>query len=111
MSKIVVLAAAAGGYVLGAKAGRERYEQIRINALRLWRNPQVQKTTTQSADLVKDKVSEAKAHMSDATREVFDKVKSDGQAKPDATASSYGTPSHNAPSDTADRVDDPGTNR
>ena len=110
MSKIVVLAAAAGAYVLGAKAGRERYEQIRINALQLWRNPRVQKTTSQAADLVKDKVPEVKAHMSDAAREVFDKVKS-GQAKPDATASSYGTPSHTAPSDTADWVDDPGTNQ
>ena len=29
MKKLMVLAAGAAGYVLGTKAGRERYEQIR----------------------------------------------------------------------------------
>ena len=32
MSKVTMLAAAGVGYVLGARAGRERYEQIKAGA-------------------------------------------------------------------------------
>ncbi|GGK28710.1 hypothetical protein GCM10010124_21730 [Pilimelia terevasa] len=33
---------AAAGYVIGARAGRERYEQIAVTARRLWDHPTVQ---------------------------------------------------------------------
>ena len=64
MSKIVTLAAAATGYVLGARAGRQRYEQIADQAQRLWHDPRVQKaaanakdTAAEKAPLLKDKVA------------------------------------------------------
>jgi hypothetical protein len=40
--KILFVAGLATGYVLGARAGRERYEQIRSRAQGLWNTPAVQ---------------------------------------------------------------------
>ena len=42
MSKMTVLIAGTAGYVLGARAGRQRYEQIRSAAVKVWGNPTVQ---------------------------------------------------------------------
>lgn len=42
MSKILVAAASAAGYVLGTKAGRERYEMLRQKADELLQRPEVQ---------------------------------------------------------------------
>ncbi len=42
MKKFVVLTAAAAGYVLGARAGRDRYHQIKNAADSVRRNPKVQ---------------------------------------------------------------------
>ncbi|MCP2031238.1 hypothetical protein L1277_001329 [Okibacterium sp. HSC-33S16] len=41
---IFILALAFGAYVLGAKAGRPRYEQIRQSVTSFWDDPQVKKT-------------------------------------------------------------------
>jgi hypothetical protein len=53
--KLTVLAGLGAGYVLGAKAGRERYEQIAGKAQELWRDPRVQQKAGQAQQLVKDK--------------------------------------------------------
>jgi len=42
MSKILVAAVSAAGYVLGTKAGRERYEVLRQKADELLQRPEVQ---------------------------------------------------------------------
>ncbi len=42
MSKLTLTAAAAVGYVLGARAGRERYDQLSEKAESLWNSPKVQ---------------------------------------------------------------------
>lgn len=72
MSKIVTLAAAATGYVLGARAGRERYQQITQQAQRLWHDPRVQRaaetaksTAAEKAPVVKDKVAAAAGSATD----------------------------------------------
>jgi SLT domain-containing protein len=54
MSKLGMLAAGAVGYVLGARAGRERYDQIVNQARRFWTNPQVQRAASQAQDVAKD---------------------------------------------------------
>lgn len=54
MSKIITLAIAGGAYVLGARAGKERYQQITDRAARLWHDPRAQKRP---------------AHVEDSTRE------------------------------------------
>lgn len=43
-TKATFLIGAATGYVLGAKAGRERYDQIATAAGTLWSQPKVQQT-------------------------------------------------------------------
>lgn len=53
------LAGAAAGYVLGAKAGRSRYEQIKTQADQLWKDPKVQDTVTAAQTFVADKAKEA----------------------------------------------------
>lgn len=47
MSKLSLSAAGAIGYVLGARAGRGRYEQIASVSRRVWNDPRVQQATTQ----------------------------------------------------------------
>ncbi len=66
MKKLLVLAAGGVGYVLGAKAGRGRYEQLRGTFEKVKNDPRVQEKAHQAAGyareqapLVKDKVAEA----------------------------------------------------
>ncbi|MDN5797637.1 MAG: YtxH domain-containing protein [Intrasporangium sp.] len=63
MSKIMILAAGIAGYVLGAKAGHQRYEQIAGQAQRVWKDPRVQEKTSQVASAVKDKAPQVKDHL------------------------------------------------
>lgn len=57
MSKIFTTIVAAGAYVLGAKAGRERYDQICAQTRRLRRDPRVQQTASDVAEVVKKKAA------------------------------------------------------
>jgi hypothetical protein len=40
--KMLFLTGLAAGFVLGSRAGREKYEEIRENAKKLWESPSVQ---------------------------------------------------------------------
>ena len=73
-----MLAAAGVGYVLGARAGQERYEQIKAGAQRVARDPRVQsakdtavdQATTQAeaaASAAKEKVQSATGFTQQAT--------------------------------------------
>ena len=64
IKKLMFLGAGAVGYVLGAKAGRERYDQIATQAQKLRTNPTVQQ-----------KVDEAKHKAKDAAGSAADKVR------------------------------------
>jgi hypothetical protein len=64
MKKLMLLGAGAVGYVLGAKAGRERYDQIAQQAQKLRHNPTVQQ-----------KVDDAKTKAQDVAGSAMDKVK------------------------------------
>lgn len=66
MKKFMLLTAFGAGYVLGAKAGRTRYEQIRSAWQKFSGNPQVQaavgkaeEALAHEATVVKDKVASA----------------------------------------------------
>lgn len=80
MSKLTLLAAGAAGYVLGARAGRERYEQIAAGARSFARNPKVQKATQQAQDTITTQAAAAGSVMADKARETAsaaaDKVRS-----------------------------------
>ncbi|MGB7448578.1 MAG: hypothetical protein WA892_05570 [Ornithinimicrobium sp.] len=55
MSKITMVAAAAAGYVLGARAGRERYDEIVQKAEKAWNNPKVQKGKRRAQEKAEEK--------------------------------------------------------
>ena len=55
MGKLMLLAAAGAGYVLGAKAGRQRYEQIRGTFTKVKDDPRVQEKTQQAVDFAAEK--------------------------------------------------------
>jgi hypothetical protein len=57
--KLSFIIALGAGYVLGARSGRERYEQIAEKAQQLWRDPRVQEKAGQAGQVVKDKVGSA----------------------------------------------------
>jgi hypothetical protein len=59
--KLTLLAGFGAGYVLGARAGRQRYDQIAGKAQELWRDPRVQAKAGRAQQLVKDKASDSHA--------------------------------------------------
>ena len=60
--KLAVLAGVGVGYVLGTRAGRERYEQMRAGARRLWQDPRVAQQRHKAVDVAKDQAAAA-AHV------------------------------------------------
>ena len=79
MSRLLVVAVGAVAYVLGARAGRERYDQISALAGNLWRDPRVQKKASQAADVVRDQAPKAGEHLADAARQAAAMVTSKGK--------------------------------
>lgn len=67
MSKITMVAAFGTGYVLGAKAGRERYEQLSAKAQQLWSHPKVQEQAS--------KVQEQAGKVQDQAKDRWGKAK------------------------------------
>lgn len=74
MSKISILAAAAVGYVLGARAGRERYDQISEGAQRFWENPKVRQAAADAKDVAAEQAPVVKDKITDAASKVADKT-------------------------------------
>jgi hypothetical protein len=77
--KITLLAGGAIGYVLGARAGHQRYEQIKSQAQSLWNNPKVQEKATQAQDFAKDKAPEVKDKAAEAASAAKSKISGDSQ--------------------------------
>ena len=58
--KAALLIGAAAGYVLGARAGRERYQEIMSKADQLWHDPKVQEKASQAQEYAKQKAPEVR---------------------------------------------------
>jgi hypothetical protein len=82
----------ATAYVLGARAGRERYDQISALARSLWRDPRVQKKASQAADVVRDQAPKAGEHLADAARATAAMVTSMGKVEGGHGVASAGGP-------------------
>ena len=85
MAKLSFLAGFGAGYVLGARAGRERYEQIASKAQGVWRDPRVQEKADQAQHLVKEKASEAGSAAGDLASAAAAKVTGSGDVTGQAT--------------------------
>ncbi|HEX6517979.1 MAG TPA: hypothetical protein VF049_20645 [Nocardioidaceae bacterium] len=68
--KLALLLGGAAGYVLGTRAGKERYEQIKSQAQKLWQNPTVQEKATQAQDFAKHKGPEVTHKMTEQAAKV-----------------------------------------
>jgi hypothetical protein len=88
--KILFLTGLGVGYVLGTRAGRERYEQIKTTVGRLWNDPRVQRQVDTVGAYVKDKAPEVVDFVADSAKKVAAQVS--GTKKP-ATRSSASKPS------------------
>lgn len=91
MRKLTILLSAGVGYVLGTRAGRERYEQIKGLAAKVKDDPRVQEKAQQAADVAKEKAPVVKDKVTGAAEAAAAKVKGDGdsledQLHPDSTA-------------------------
>lgn len=90
--KILFVAGLGLGYVLGTRAGREKYEQLREAALKVWNDPRVQKQMDAVEDFVKDKAPEVADFVSDGAKKVVAQVQGKKPAKkPASGGSSRGT--------------------
>ncbi len=76
MSKILLVAAGAAGYVLGARAGRERYEEIVELSQRAWTNPKVQRATSDVQQRAREQAPVVGEKISGAARKATDTVQS-----------------------------------
>lgn len=99
--KLILLAGAAVGYVLGTRAGRQRYEQLKGRADAMWHDPKVQQKVTDAQQAVKDRAPELQEKLTDAASRASDKVRSTMQ-RHDTEAdlpevSVHGRNGHNAP--------------
>jgi hypothetical protein len=99
--KILFVAGLGLGYVLGTRAGREKYEELRTAALKVWNDPRVQKQVDAVEDFVKDKAPDVAEFVSDNAKKVVAQVsgkkpatrkpaasKPAGTTKPSTTAKS-----------------------
>lgn len=56
--KLLFAAGVGLGYVLGTRAGRQRYEQMKAAALKVWNSPGIQKQVKTVEDFAAEKVGD-----------------------------------------------------
>lgn len=78
VGKVALVVGLGVGYVLGARDGRARYDQIKSQADRLWHDPKVQEKASQAQELAKRKAPQVQEKVADA-RGAGHKVNRDGQ--------------------------------
>jgi hypothetical protein len=62
------------GYVLGARAGRARYEKIKAKAQSFWQSPTVQQKAVQAQEFAKERAPEVQQKLAEATSRVTSAV-------------------------------------
>ncbi|MCU1546421.1 MAG: hypothetical protein JWP30_1521 [Homoserinimonas sp.] len=73
--KILIVAGLAVGYVLGARAGRGRYEDIKRATDKFWNDPRVKSQVDKVEDFAKDKAPEVVDFVTDNVKKVASQVK------------------------------------
>lgn len=94
MGKVSFLAGMAAGYVLGARAGRQRYAQIKRASTKVWTSGPVERkkadlkiaARTKAAPFVADLVSDAARAAGDKMRESGTRTPQHLRAVPSSTA-------------------------
>ena len=90
--KILLVVGLGIGYVLGTRAGREKYDEMKAIAQKLWNDPRVQKRVDEAQDFVKDKAPEVAEFLADGAKKVVSQVSgSKAPARKPATKSAART--------------------
>ncbi|QYH34799.1 YtxH domain-containing protein [Salinibacterium sp. M195] len=74
--KILLVVGLGIGYVLGTRAGREKYEKIKTTAAKLWNDPRIAEQRHQAEDFVKDKAPDVAEFLADGAKKVVKQVAS-----------------------------------
>ena len=86
MKKMFLLLGVGVGYVLGSRAGRERYEQIKTQAQKIAGNPKVQEAAHKAQDTVTTQAAAAagaaKDKVSDTGTSAADKLRREASIQP-----------------------------
>ena len=91
LGKLGMIVGAAVGYVLGAKAGRERYEQISASARQLLDKPQVKKVMDSVPGDLGARVEQVANKAADKVQEAGDKVAASGPGTSGTSGSTAGS--------------------
>ena len=91
LGKLGMVVGAGIGYVLGTKAGRERYEQITASARQLLDKPQVKKVMDSVPGDLGARVEQVANKAADKVQEAGDKVAASGAGTSGTSGSTSGT--------------------
>ena len=80
--KVLLVVGLAVGYVLGTRAGREKYDQMVAQARKLWNDPRVQKQVKNAEQFAKDKAPDVVDFVTDNAKKVASQVGSRSTASP-----------------------------
>ena len=99
MGKLTFIAGMAAGYVLGSRAGRQRYEQIRRTSGKVWNSGPVQKQVFNAKEAARTKAAPVVADMvADAARATGEKLRSSRTVEAEAIETgTTGTPTNGRP--------------
>jgi len=91
LGKLGMLVGAAVGYVLGAKAGRERYEQMTASARQLLDKPQVKRVVDSVPGDLGARMEQVANKAADKVQQAGDKVAASGPSTSGTSGSTTGT--------------------
>ena len=98
MAKLTFIAGLAAGYVLGTRAGRQRYEQIARTSGKVWHSKPVQKQVANAKEAARTKAAPAVADIvADAARATGQRLRASRTITADTiTATPEPQPGHTA---------------
>ena len=72
--KILLVVGVGIGYVLGTRAGREKYDQMKAAVDKFWSDPRVKKQVDTAQEFVKDKAPEVAEFVADGAKKVVSQL-------------------------------------
>jgi hypothetical protein len=81
----------AAGYVLGTKAGRAKYTEIKSRASGVWNDPHVQKAVSDAGDLVREAAPVVQEKIADVAKAAKEKVTGSSSTEESSSPSSQPT--------------------